>query len=152
MVTLKKMTSKEFDLFYEHSIEGYAKEKAEAGNWSQEEALENSKNDFKRLLPNREDSEDNYLYTIWDGDVAAGSIWLAKIGEDTGYIYNIFIEPEHQRKGYGRQAMTEIEEVAKELGFSKIELHVFGHNQTARHLYEQLEYDVTNVIMAKKLS
>ncbi|RIW38329.1 GNAT family N-acetyltransferase [Bacillus salacetis] len=152
MVRLKRMTAKEFDAFLDHSIENYAKEKTEAGNWAPEEALENSKNDFKRLLPNRENSEDNYLYTIWDNDLAAGSIWLAKIGEDTGYIYNIFIEPEHQGKGYGKQAMLEIEKAAKALGFSKIELHVFGHNQTARNLYEKLEYEVTNVIMAKKLS
>ena len=53
---------------------------------------------------------------------------------------------------YGKQAMTEIETIAKELSFSKIELHVFGHNKVAQNLYEKLDYEVTNIIMAKKLS
>ncbi|WP_409254091.1 GNAT family N-acetyltransferase [Bacillus sp. SCS-153A] len=152
MITLKKMTSEEFDLYLDKAVNNYAKEKAAAGNWSKEEAVENSKKDFEQFLPNREESEDNYLFTIWDDKSSAGVIWLSKIGEDTGYIYDIIINEEHQGKGYGKQAMIEIEAVAKELGFSKIELHVFGHNQVAKGLYEQLNYEVTNIIMAKKLS
>ncbi|WP_421385050.1 GNAT family N-acetyltransferase [Bacillus salacetis] len=152
MVTLKQMTSKEFDTFLERAVQNYAEEKTEAGNWAPEEALENSKQDFQRLLPERENSADNYLYTIWDEEIEAGSIWLAKIGKEAGYIYDIYIDPAHQGKGYGKQAMLEIEEVAKDLGFNRIELHVFGHNQAARNLYEKLDYEITNLIMAKKLS
>jgi RimJ/RimL family protein N-acetyltransferase len=152
MVTLKPMTSKEFDSFLDRSVKAYAEEKAAAGNWAPEEALENSKADFQRLLPNGENSADNYLYTICDGDNKVGVIWLARIGKEAGYIYDINIESSHQGNGYGKQAMLEIEKVAKSLGLSRIELHVFGHNRTARNLYEKLEYEVTNVIMAKKLS
>jgi predicted GNAT family acetyltransferase len=31
-------------------------------------------------------------------------------------------------------------------------LHVFGHNQVARALYEKIGYEVTNVLMSKKLT
>jgi RimJ/RimL family protein N-acetyltransferase len=47
--------------------------------------------------------------------------------------------------------MKEIEDKAKELNANKIELHVFAHNKTARKLYEKIGYEVTNVIMAKKI-
>jgi ribosomal protein S18 acetylase RimI-like enzyme len=151
MIRLVPMTSEEFEPFLERSVKNYAEQKTEAGNWTEEEALENSKSDFQRLLPERENSIDNRLFTIWKDDTRVGSIWIAKIAEDTGYIYEIYINPEQQGKGYGKQAMLEIETVAKDLGFSKIDLHVFGHNRKARNLYETLEYEVTNVIMSKKL-
>ncbi|MGM0844842.1 MAG: GNAT family N-acetyltransferase [Bacillota bacterium] len=151
MITLTPMNSEEFEPFLKRSVENYAEQKTEAGNWTKEEALENSKRDFQHLLPERENTPDNRLFTIRADGTQAGSIWLAKIGEETGYIYDIYIDPVHQGKGYGKQAMLEIEKVAKDLGFNKIELHVFAHNHTARSLYKTLEYEVTNVIMAKKL-
>jgi ribosomal protein S18 acetylase RimI-like enzyme len=152
MVTLKPMTSEEYDKFFDRAVKNYADEKAAAGNWSKEEALANSKKDFDRLLPDGPNSENNHLFTIWDEETKAGAIWLAEIGNETGYIYDIYLEPEHQGKGYGKQAMLEIEKAAKDLGLSKIELHVFAHNETARNLYEKLNYETTNIIMAKKLS
>ncbi|WP_456271123.1 GNAT family N-acetyltransferase [Bacillus sp. AK031] len=152
MVTLKPMTNEEFEKFLARAVINYADEKAAAGNWTKEEALENSKKDFERLLPDGAESENNHLYTIIVQETNAGAIWLAEIGNQTGYIYDIYLETEHQGKGYGKQAMLEIEKVAKNLGLSKIELHVFAHNKTARNLYEKLNYETTNIIMAKKLS
>ncbi|EDL65547.1 GNAT family N-acetyltransferase [Bacillus sp. SG-1] len=67
-----------------------------------------------------------------DENTAAGSIWLAKIPEDTGYIYDIHINPDQQGKGHDKQAMKEIGTIAKELDFTKIELYVFGHNKVAK--------------------
>jgi RimJ/RimL family protein N-acetyltransferase len=48
--------------------------------------------------------------------------------------------------------MTSSAAQARELGADKVELHVFGHNQGARALYEKLGYTPTSIVMVKPLS
>jgi ribosomal protein S18 acetylase RimI-like enzyme len=47
--------------------------------------------------------------------------------------------------------MKAIEIIAKQLGLTRLGLHVFGHNEIARNLYETLEYRETNIRMEKSL-
>lgn len=47
--------------------------------------------------------------------------------------------------------MTEAENFAKSLGAETIGLHVFGHNNRAIKLYENLGYKATNISMSKQL-
>jgi ribosomal protein S18 acetylase RimI-like enzyme len=44
------------------------------------------------------------------------------------------------------------EERARELGATSLGLHVFGHNEARRQLYEQLGFMATNILMTKKLA
>jgi ribosomal protein S18 acetylase RimI-like enzyme len=148
---VKPMTSEEFSIFVEKSIISYANEKTRSGNWNEEEALDRAKEDYERLLPQGEKTENNYLYSLYHGNARVGSFWVAVKPNQTGYIYNIEIEEEFRGKGFGKSAMKEIEIMAKELGLHKIELHVFAHNTPARKLYETIGYEVTNVIMAKSI-
>ncbi|WP_369899619.1 GNAT family N-acetyltransferase [Bacillus manliponensis] len=150
MVILKEMTTSQFESYIEEAIRSYAKQKVAAGNWASEEALSKSKEEFKRLLPDGEKTENNYLFTIF-AEEEVGMIWISRIFNEVGFIYKIQIAEAFQGKGYGKAAMKEIEIVAKELGMKKIELHVFGHNKVARHLYESLDYETTNIRMAKTI-
>ena len=152
MIILQKMTSAEFEKFLGSSIESYAKEKVASGNWKESEALSKAEIEFATLLPQGLETENNYLYTVMDQDRAVGLIWLARKAQDVGFIYEITIYSEYQGLGFGKATMLAIEGKAKELGMKRIELHVFGHNQIARKLYEKLEYQTTNVKMAKELS
>ena len=68
-----------------------------------------------------------------------------------GFIYDLRIYDEYQRRGYARQAMLALETKVRELGLDTISLHVFGHNHAAKALYDQLGYEVTNINMSKKL-
>ncbi len=61
------------------------------------------------------------------------------------------IYEDYRRRGYATQALRAIEEKARELGLNNIALHVFGHNDGARVLYEKVGYVVTDFIMAKDL-
>lgn len=151
MVALKEMTTSQFESYIEDAIQHYAEEKVASGNWKSEEALSKSKEEFNRLLPDGEKTKDNYLFTIFADEEEAGMIWLSRKSADVGFIYKIQILDMSQGKGYGKAAMKEIEVVAKELGMTKIELHVFGHNKVARNLYESLDYETTNVLMAKTI-
>ena len=82
-------------------------------------------------------------------------IWIAsqqRGAQRTAFIYNIEIAEALRGKGYGRQALLAVEEKVKALGLDTISLHVFGHNLVARALYEKVGYEVTNVLMSKKLT
>ncbi|KAA0550132.1 GNAT family N-acetyltransferase [Bacillus sp. BGMRC 2118] len=151
MIKLAAMTSNEYQQYIQSAILTYANEKVKAGNWKEEESLQQAQKDYETLLPKGEQTEDNHLFTIFDEELPVGVIWLARKSEDEGYIYEIKIKNEFQGKGYGKKAMQKIEEFGKELGMKKIGLHVFGHNKPARGLYEKLGYVETNVILEKIL-
>ena len=152
MVTLQPMKQEDFPQYLQHAVENYAKDKIASGNWSEEEGLELSKKEFNKLLPEGVKSKGNFIYSIFHDQQRVGMIWLAHpYKEDEGYIYDFNILDIYQGHGYGKEAMKEIEKIAKKLGMTKIELHVFGQNQVARNLYEKMGYEITNVIMAKSM-
>lgn len=151
MVTLKLMNAEEFQKYVDISIKEYAIEKVASGNWSQEESLTKAKEDYAHLLPDGEKSKNNYLYNILHDNQAVGTIWLAQKANGEGFIYDISITETNRGSGYGKEAMKEIEVLAKGLGMTKIGLHVFGHNLVARGLYEKLGYETTNLVMVKEI-
>ncbi|KAB7672036.1 GNAT family N-acetyltransferase [Bacillus sp. B1-b2] len=151
MVTLVEMNAVEYQEYFSTSIKKYAKEKVLSGNWKQEESIQKSEEEYTKLLPNGEKTENNFLYTIKNDDKSVGVIWLAKKTEETGYIYDIFILEEYQGNGFGKEALKQIENIGRNLGLKKIGLHVFGHNTVARGLYDKIGYVTTNVLMEKEI-
>lgn len=151
MIILRTMNSDEFQKHIITLIEGYAKDKVLAGNWSEEESIDRARAELARLLPNDEKTENNYLYSILNDNQVIGMIWLARTVSEEGFIYEISIDDQFQGRGFGKEAIKQLEEIAKVLGMKKIGLHVFGHNQRAIGLYEKLGYIPTNIIMAKDL-
>ncbi|WCH46445.1 GNAT family N-acetyltransferase [Lysinibacillus sp. OF-1] len=154
MISLKPMNQEEFKQYISYAIEDYAKDKIASGNWSEDEAINLSRESFERLLPNGEKTENNHLLSIFHGDILVGMIWIsqkAPKNPNEGFIYDFVIFEQYQGQGYGKKAMKEAEIIAKELGMNKIGLNVFGHNKIARGLYEKMGYEITNITMAKTI-
>ncbi|MEG0385407.1 GNAT family N-acetyltransferase [Solibacillus cecembensis] len=153
MITLKQMSGQEFQHYISYAIEDYAKEKVDAGNWREEEAMRLSKDSFEKLLPNDERTENHQLFSVFQHEILVGMIWISQppTNPEEGFIYDFLIFEQFQGLGYGKSAMKEIEVIAKGLGMKKIGLHVFGHNKVARGLYEKLGYEITNISMAKTI-
>ncbi|QDP42228.1 GNAT family N-acetyltransferase [Radiobacillus deserti] len=145
------MNASEYKRYLSYAVKNYADEHVKAGNWKQEEAMNKAAKQFEKLLPDGEKTENHKLFTIRDHNQEVGMIWLAKQTDERGFIYDINIWEGYQGRGYGKQAMKEIEEVAKELGLKKIGLHVFGNNKIARGLYEKLGYLESSVKMEKEI-
>lgn len=157
MLTIVPMEQSELDSYLEHVIPDYAKEHVDAGNWDAEGALERSKKEFDVLLPQGVNSPNQYLYSIHDESAKEniGIIWFAVRDEPPGkvaFIYDFELKPEYRGKGLGDEALRAIEPKVRELGIRKISLHVFGKNKVARHLYEKVGYEETNVLMSKELT
>ncbi|MEY9980239.1 GNAT family N-acetyltransferase [Lysinibacillus sp. RC79] len=154
MITLKPMNQEEFKQYISYAIEDYAKDKIASGNWSEDKAIDLSRESFERLLPQNEKTENNHLFSIFHNDILVGMIWIsqkAPTNPNEGFIYDFVIFEQYQGQGYGKKAMKEAEIIAKELGMNKIGLNVFGHNKIARSLYEKMGYEITNITMAKTI-
>jgi ribosomal protein S18 acetylase RimI-like enzyme len=154
MSKLLPMTQPEYEAFLERLIPDYAADNVRAGYWDESEALEKSRQETERLLPQGLQSENHYLFTLYDGEQAVGIIWM-KANVDrpvkSGFIFDVEIREEFRGKGYGKQIMLLIEEKARELGLKSIGLHVFGYNTVAKNLYERVGYETASFNMIKKL-
>jgi len=154
MPELIPMTQPEFEAFLARVIPGYAADNVRAGYWSESEALEKSREATERLLPKGLHTGNHYLYSLYDGDNPVGMIWMRVDLESpikNGFIFDLHVDENFRGKGYGKQAMSLIEEKARELGLKSIGLHVFAVNTVARNLYESVGYEVSSLNMTKKL-
>ncbi|MFH1183595.1 MAG: GNAT family N-acetyltransferase [Chloroflexota bacterium] len=156
MVRLTPMTQEQFAAFLERDIRDYADEQVRAGYWSRPEALRRSRQEHTRLLPDGLRTRDHHLFAIEDAetDQPVGVLWLNSrlvSSRPSGFIYAIEVNEPLRRKGYARQAMLELEEVARGMGLKQLALHVFAHNDAARALYEKLGYGITSLNLSKEL-
>ena len=155
-VILELMTEEEFGVYRARSVVEYAEDKVKAGSWTEEEALELSEETYRKYLPDGIHSKEQYLYVVrQEGQQASvGYIWLDVSDKPTGvraFLYDIIIEDEYRGQGFGQAAMKALDYTARSLGAATIGLHVFGHNQTALHVYHKAGYAITDYTMAKKL-
>jgi len=154
MPTLIPMTQSEYEAFVERAIPEYAADNVRAGYWSEFEALEKSREAYEKLLPNGLQTENHYLYTLYDVNQAVGMIWIRADLENptkNGFIFELYVDEKFRGKGYGKQVMLLIEEKARELGLKSLGLHVFAVNTVACNLYESVGYEVSSLNMTKKL-
>jgi ribosomal protein S18 acetylase RimI-like enzyme len=157
MISLIPMSQPAFEAYRDNAIREYAQEHVRAGNWKPDEALARSAAEFNQLLPAGVNSPQQHLYSIYDQNSGSvvGMLWFAEKrgeGEPHAWIYDFVIQPEFRGKGYGAEAMRALEDEVRAVGLNKVSLHVFGHNQIARNLYEKAGYAITNILMSKSLA
>ena len=155
-IKLVELDEAPYQEYREHLARDYAMEKVKAGVWSRAEADSKAAQELDELLPDGPASRGHSLYSVWDDSRSAevGILWFALEGSGVGrsiWIYDIITHEQFRRRGYARRTLELVEDKARELGASKVELHVFGHNDGARALYEQMGYGVTSITMAKQV-
>lgn len=155
-LTVRPMTSIEFDAFRSRTDQEYAAEQVRAGNWTAEEAEVRSAKLTDELLPQGVETPGMLLLTaeISDGEVI-GHVWVAlehQPGSSVGaWIYEFEINSDQRGKGFGRELLRSAELEAVKRGVTAIGLNVFGPNVVARTLYESAGYHVTSSRMHKEL-
>lgn len=157
MVSLRPMTEGELRAFLDASIPRYAEAHVGAGQWAAEEALERSRVEHERLLPQGVATPDNFLRSVLDETTGTrvGELWYAVRRETLRpqvFVYWVGIEPAFRRHGYASAVLREVEAEARRLRADRVALHVFGNNVGARRLYGRLGYSETNVLMAKAIA
>jgi ribosomal protein S18 acetylase RimI-like enzyme len=69
-----------------------------------------------------------------------------------GFVYDIWVSPEHRRAGVARFLLGEAERWARSRGYAKIKLEVAEPNRGARALYGKVGYAPERIYMGKRLA
>lgn len=149
-------TEVDFHAWLTQAIPSYALTKVEDGCWSLAEAIDKSRAAHALLLPQGLHTPGQFFMRLRLVDTGAdvGALWWSETGRAgaaEAYVYNIEIEAQARRRGYGRAGLLELERVARERGLQRVSLHVFGHNHAARRLYETLGFEPTSITLRKIL-
>ena len=146
MVTLKKMTEKEFLDYKEFSISEYAQDLTKGKNISYEQARIDAKKEFEFGLPNGLDTKNSFLMNIVakDGE-KVGWLWFQYDTNEEGnskqvFLADLFIFESERRKGYASDAINEMNRIAKNDCCSSSALFVWEHNPKGLGLYEKCGY------------
>ena len=152
-----EFTVEEFAQWRDRSIATYAAEKIAVGTWPPEEAVERSQHSFDSLLPAGLATADHVIRRV-NGNATGeliGWFWVgpasAESAPDTAWLYDIQVLPAYRGNHYGKRFMAFAEAEARQLGFTKLGLHVFAPNPIARRLYESCGYAITDYSYAKTL-
>jgi ribosomal protein S18 acetylase RimI-like enzyme len=140
--------------FERAAISGYAKDKVESGTWEEVEAMALAKREHDDLLPKGLQTEHHHLFELSVDSEFVGTIWVYTTLDTvipSAYIYDIEIDAEYHRMGYGKQAMLALEDWCMDRDIRRIALNVFAYNRPAVRLYEGLDYQATNFRMQKDL-
>ncbi|MBM2618313.1 GNAT family N-acetyltransferase [Actinoplanes sp. LDG1-06] len=148
-VRLEAMTEQEFGPWRAEAEAHYARSVTSSGVPADVAAAEAAET-YANLLPDGPATVGHHIWHAYDGDRRVGFLWLKFSGRGA-FVYNVAVEPELRRQGYGRAIMEAGERWSRENGASTIGLHVFAHNHGALSLYEQLGYAETGRKMAKQL-
>ena len=156
-VKLVEMDEGSYQEYRETLVRDYAADKVRAGVWSKEEAEGAAAKDVDGLLPEGPTTPDHHLYSVRDEALFAevGVLWISPRVSGVGrsvWIYDIIVHERFRRRGYASRILQLVEGIARELGATRVELHVFGHNHGARMLYETSGYRATSIIMSKPVT
>lgn len=97
----------------------------------------------------------NRLFALEDEDERVGHLWVGERelnGRRVLWVWDVFVDERHRRRGFGRQALKLAEEEARRRGLPCVRLNVFGGNQAARALYGSAGFDEIAVVMGKDVS
>jgi ribosomal protein S18 acetylase RimI-like enzyme len=148
MISFRPMSSAEFEVWLEASVHEYAHEKAIAGVWTEDEALEKALLQTDQLLYLGQQTPGHVFENVFDCNGAAiGSIWLghqAGFENQKAWLYDIKVNEALRGKGFGRAIVHSLVERSQKNGFLEFGLNVFGHNESAQKLYSSLGFKVTS--------
>jgi ribosomal protein S18 acetylase RimI-like enzyme len=151
-----------FETWKEASVKRYRDEKVRAGVWERSQAQSLAEKEYAQVLPGGMSTTGHQFSLIEDLSTGTtiGSIWfqLIKARSPQVQLWDILIEEEYRRKGYGVSAMMMLESESRRLGAVKISLGVFALNEAAVKLYERIGFtasamliDRSAILMSKEI-
>ncbi|MFI7597528.1 GNAT family N-acetyltransferase [Actinoplanes sp. NPDC049681] len=144
------MTDAQFAAYSASAEEGYARQIAESGAMSMQDAVAKAAADYRRLLPDGLGTPEHHLWHAYDGGTEVGLLWM-HITAETAFVYDVEVREDRRGRGYGQAIMRAAEELCRARGVQSIGLNVFGQNTGARRLYEREGYEITSLQMRKQL-
>ena len=150
------MTAEELEAFIPYSRATYIGDRVTNGGEDRRDAEEVAAKQMAAFFPAGAPAEGHCLFTGRDATTVEriGVLWLFERKSTAGtsvFIYDVEVDEDQRKQGWGRELMTYAEQWAAERGAYEIALNVFGGNTVARGLYVSLGYREQSVAMAKSL-
>jgi ribosomal protein S18 acetylase RimI-like enzyme len=152
-ITLSPMPAERLGRWLAGSMSTYIAERVISGE-TPAQARANAEHSLQAYFPAGRPAAGHHVYDLIADGSPVGYLWIGPTeSEETAWwVYDIEVDEPFRHRGVGRQAMLLAEEEARRGGATSLGLNVFGHNQPAQRLYEQLGYTTTAIQMKKQLS
>jgi len=154
-LVLRPMLPDEFVTYLEWAIDEYAAELERNGKTTGEAAEVASRASFDSHLPDGLATVGHTVLVATDPSDGerVGVLWFGPSTDDPAmaWIYDITVDEDKRRRGWGRAIMRAFEGEARARGFARAGLNVDGDNHVARRLYESLGYVETARQLHKEL-
>ncbi|HEY6239154.1 MAG TPA: GNAT family N-acetyltransferase [Thermoplasmata archaeon] len=156
MVRLKPMDATEFLESLARSVQRHADDSVRRGIWTREHALEASRAEYDRLLPQGLATPHFHLCRVIDtaNGASVGETWYTvreKGGNLQFWVDWIWIEPEFRRRGFANQVLEQLEAEARQRGADRFGLNVSADNPAALALYGRFGFVPVSMHMIKFL-
>ena len=152
MVRLETIQQEDYDRFLEREVREYANDHVRNGNWPADGALERSKKEFEHYLPDGIHTKDQYVWSIVDEDNRKLGVLWVQVKDQKAFIFEFVIDEAFRGKGYGKQALTAMDQELRSMHVESVALHVFGDNVSAQELYRKMGFEITGIHMRKQYS
>jgi len=130
----------DFFKYKRNSIDEYAQDLIVSGKSTVSGACKDAANEFNEILPNGLETPNQFLNHIVNAQGEnVGFIWF-ECEENDMFIVDFAIQQNQRKKGFGKNALHELERIAREKGITKISLHVFEYNTVALAMYGSMGY------------
>jgi ribosomal protein S18 acetylase RimI-like enzyme len=156
VVILRDMREDEFVAYSKQQMSEYVQ--SLTGVLTPDAAVDKARRDWAESLPQGMATDRHRLLAA---ETAAGQVvgyaWLGLAeprtkSPETAWLYDLRVESDHRRHGYGSAILTAVEELARRAGALRLGLNVFGSNTAAIALYERAGYAVATQQMVKPLT
>jgi GNAT superfamily N-acetyltransferase len=148
--SLRRLDAKEIEALAPAFEQAYAEDLERDGGFPRDAARRKAADDVRRLFADTS----ALVYAIQENSRDVGRLCVGERQLQERrvlWVWDVFVDEEHRGRGLGRAAMQLVEDEARRLGLSRVELNVFGGNDAARGLYRSLGYQESAVSMAKDL-
>ena len=143
ILTFSPFTLQNFLEFREKSINDYTQNLVESGKGTHSAALEEAAKGFDGMLPQGLDTPNHsFNYIQSEQGEKIGYIWYDIRNEDV-FICEFRIYEDQQGKGFARQTLDELEQIARIANVPMIRLHVFEHDTELQEFYRHMGFEIS---------
>ena len=153
MVLFEPISAEDFPCYWKYSIESFTRDMKQAGFLKENITYEEAEKDMRKFLPEGLSTKGHRIMQIVEKGEVVGTIWYEvreRVVKEV-YLWDIFINENRRRQGYGKESMTELVKMATKEGAKRIQLNVFGFNAAAKNLYFKMGFQDKAITMMKYL-
>ena len=150
MIALRRLREQEYGAWDAAHRAEYRRGLVEHLGMAAERAEAKVARDVDHVLPQGLATPDTWIWAVEEEGRVVGTVFVG-LRDGGAWLYDVTIAEDERGKGYGRAAMTALEDEVRALGHDTIGLNVWGQNEVARGLYRSLGWAEESVHMRRRL-